>query len=198
MTLVTAPRSCSLAPRHVVDAVDAAGWDGLVVPRLRLCGLAVYPVVRLDPDTWSARERSGFGPQLHQFTLELWESWLPGLGTAPPPSPVRLVGIAADGNVGAAFRVLDQLSGYAPGLAIATGSRRPTNLTVADADIRGISLAWVSPSSSTTTLLWRGRSVPAPTAAGRTVSLRHKEELIYSRLLANGWTPPVGSHAATA
>lgn len=197
MTLAmrTAPQPC--VPVDVLDAVAAIGWDGVVVPRMRIFDFLLYPVVQLLPQAWEQRERSGVPPQLHQFTLFLWESWQHDMGEAPPPSPVRLVGLVATGKLRSALNALTAMSGYAPGLAVLGGSHGPRSLAAAEADLHDMSLAWVHPEGGAE-VLWRGRQEPAATSAGRTTSVRHKEELIYAQMLSSGWCAAAASPAAIA
>ena len=186
-----------LVPQPVIDAVNAVGWDGVVVPRMRVSDFMLYPVVRVLPEAWDEREQSGVAPQPHQFTLSLWESWQPDMGTPPPPSPVRIVGFVATGRLRATLRALVEMSGYAPGLALVTAARKPGVWATAEADVCDMNLAWAT-RDGTVTLLWAGRQEPAPTSAGRTTSVRHKEELVYARMLASDLRAPAASRAAIA
>lgn len=174
-------------PDHVRDAVREAGWNGVVLPRTKVSDYTVHPVVVIDAHVWADRVTAGQQPELDRSTLALWEAWTDDLGAPPPRPAVSIVGFVSTATrASAALETLDALAGYGAGLWIATGSRRPQTLTLAEFDLTGI---WVVHTHLTRTgVLVHGRRGPIHTAQ-RGVALRHKEELLFARALDSAHAP---------
>jgi hypothetical protein len=176
------------APEHVRDAVRAAGWDGVVLPRTKVSDYTVHPVIAIDPHAWADRVTAGQQPELDRSTLTLWEAWTAELGAPPPRPAVSIVGFVSTARrASTALETLDALAGYGAGLWIATGARRPRTLTLAEFDLAGIWMVHAHPTR--TGVLVRGRRGPVDTAQRRGPAIRHKEELLFQRALSTGYAP---------
>ncbi|WP_063127608.1 hypothetical protein [Nocardia fusca] len=178
MTSNSAPTG---VPDHVRDAVRAAGWNGVVLPRTKVSDYTVHPMVTIDAHIWADRVTAGQRPELDRSTLALWEAWTADLGAPPPRPAVSIVGFVSTATRAAtALETLDALAGYGAGLWIATGPRRPRTLTLAEFNLAGI---WVIHAHlHQAGVLVHGRRGPVHTAQ-RGVALRHKEELLFARAL---------------
>ena len=163
-------------------AVLAGGWGGVALPPTRVSGYQVYPVVSVDVIAWQERVDAGCGPELTRSTLALWESWLPDMGEAPPPSPIAIVGFVSTARPSAALCALDSLAGYGAGLWLAEG-RQPTAWTLREFDMADITV--VTDVDHSPAVLVRGRTGRIETAR-RMTSTRLKEEQLFALALASG------------
>lgn len=173
-------------PSSVRAAVQAARWPGVVLPRMRLGGYRVYPVVDIDPNIWADRIRNGHGPELDGSTLAIWEGWAPDLGPMPPRTPLAIVGLVSDVRPQAALNALRFLSGVGGGLIVSTGRRGPTTVTLMECDVAEVGVVWVPPNEDARVLV-QGRFGPVATAR-RIVLTRHDEELFFQWALTTGVT----------
>lgn len=164
-------------------AVSVAGWGGIVLPATRVSGYQVYPVVTIDQVAWEMRVKSGCGPELTRSTLALWESWMPEMGAAPPPSAIAIEGFVSTVRPSAALCALDSLAGYGAGLWLAP-SRRPTSWTLREFDMADITV--VAEVDHGPAVLVRGRAGRIETAR-RMTSTRLKEEQLFAWALASGY-----------
>lgn len=178
MTSNSAPTG---VPEQVRDAVHAAGWNGVVLPRTRVSDYTVHPVITIDAHVWADRVTAGQRPELDRHSLALWEAWTADLGAPPPRPAVSIVGFVSTATrAAAALETLAALAGYGAGLWIATGPRRPRALTLAEFDLTSIWVVHAHPDR--TSVLVHGRRGPIHTAQ-RGVALRRKEELLFARAL---------------
>ena len=156
------------------------GWDGTVVPGVRLLGVRVDVVVEIDH---AAHRERHWGPVLDRDVLATWE-WPE---VVAEPGVVKLVGVVASGAhwrraLGDAVR----LSGFCP-VAI---------VGVADEACR-VECAYAGVG-----LVVDGRVVEPP-RAGRAEGARRRtldrwvEETVYARLIADGTLEPVARPSAT-
>ncbi|MGH3870877.1 MAG: hypothetical protein ACRDSR_05055 [Pseudonocardiaceae bacterium] len=82
------------APTHLAHAaVNALGWQGVVLPPTVLLGRRVVVVANLISEVHEQRIRSGWGPVTDQVTVSTWD-WPEMQQLAPPPA-VALSGIIA-------------------------------------------------------------------------------------------------------
>jgi len=75
----------------LLDCVDALGWRGVVIDRMRLYGQVVTVVAAVDRPAHQQRVHQGWGPVLDRVTLASWDR-IPELWPQVPPRAVRLVG----------------------------------------------------------------------------------------------------------
>ena len=158
----------------------ALGWAGTVVPRVKVLGVCVDVVVRVDVDAHAARRE---GPVLDRDVLATWE-WPEAVRE---PEVVRLVGAVASGThwrraLGDAVR----LSGFCPVAVVGVDDER-CRLECAYAGVG---------------LVVDGRVLVAPRderaeGARRRTLDRWVEELVYQRLIADGVLEPVARPSAT-
>ncbi|MGV9674330.1 hypothetical protein ACWDSJ_03525 [Nocardia sp. NPDC003482] len=182
----TSGRQC-VAPPQIEDAVRAATWCGVVLPRTKVSDFMVFPVVEIIPDAWTERLVNGYGPELDRSTLGIWESWTPDMGDPPPRSPVSIVGFVSTAMKAAdALHALDSLAGYGAGLWLTSGSRSPSAWTLSKFDVGGVAV--VHEQAGNVDVLVEGRRGPIATAR-RMVSTRHKEEVLFGSALAIGYSP---------
>ncbi|MBF9318028.1 hypothetical protein [Mycobacteroides chelonae] len=182
-------------PTAISTAVQAAGWPGVVLPRMRLGGYLVYPVVDIDSDIWDERLRNGHGPELDCSTLKIWEGWTPDLGPMPPQTPLAIVGLVSDGRPQAALNALCFLSGVGGGLIVSTGQRGPTPVTLMECDVAEVGVVWVPPNDDARVLV-QGRFGPVATAR-RIVLTRYDEELFFQWALTTGCSPAASAEWMT-
>lgn len=116
-------------------------------------------------------------------TLAVWEGWGADLGPMPPESAVAIIGFISTAAPRRALYGLDVLAGYGAGMVLATGVRRPTEWTVRECEVAGVSLVWSG--GGECECLVEGRHGPTATAR-RTVASRQKEELLFAHVLGSG------------
>jgi hypothetical protein len=81
-------------PDHLAHAaVDALGWDGVVLPPMVLLGRRVVAVVNLIADVHQRRISSGWGPVTDRVSVSTWD-W-PEMRHLVPAPAVELSGIIA-------------------------------------------------------------------------------------------------------
>ncbi len=161
-------------------AATAAGWSGLTLPPLRISGFVLAPVVALDDQVVRRRLRDGQGPQTDMSTLAVWEGWSEDLGPMPPEPALAIIGFISAAAPQQALYGLDVLAGYGAGLVLATGARRPSEWTMRECELAGVSLVWCR--GEECERIVEGRQGPLATAR-RTVATRQKEELLFSHAL---------------
>lgn len=83
-TLLATARHHRDVPDAIVAGVEAAQWPGIVLPRKRIGGSLLYPVVTINEQAWRDRIAENCGPEYVLSTLYLWESWASDLGPMPP------------------------------------------------------------------------------------------------------------------
>lgn len=185
-----APRgwAAGLDRRRVQQAVDAAGWDGIVLPYGKLSDFQGFPVI-----AWGegARERLRFGPGpvLVREALTLWEGWPLGVCGPPPPSPLRIVGFVSVATWRPALHAACELAGK--GAMMILTPRRPSPLRLCEADYAGVHVVHVGDDGECEVLV-TGRSGPIATAQ-RTSNIRYWEENLFAHALASwreGVIPP--------
>lgn len=154
----------------VEQAVAAAGWRGVALPRTRVSGYLVYPVVQVDAAGWLARIDGG--PVLDRAEL----------ARGVYPSPLRITGFVSTARFRRALQALEWLAGYGPGLVLVDGVYPPATLKVCEADLYDVSLAWRS-SDGPVRLILRGPDTPAPGTDGASVAMRVKEEALFAHAL---------------
>lgn len=174
-------------PEAIAAAVEVAGWPGVALPRTRICGRLVYPVVDIDPDVWDERLQAGHLPELSRSTLKIWEGWTTDLGPMPPRTVLSIVGLVSDGRPQAALDTLCALGGAGGGLLVSTGLRGPTPVTLMECDFEDIGAVWVPPQGEPRVLV-RGRFGPVATAR-RIVLTRYYEEVLFQWALNTGYRP---------
>jgi hypothetical protein len=82
------------APDHLARAaVDALGWDGVVLPPMVLLGRRVVVVADIIGEVHEQRTSSGWGPVTDQVSVSTW-NW-PEMQHLVPPSAVTLSGVIA-------------------------------------------------------------------------------------------------------
>lgn len=174
-------------PTAISKAVQAAGWPGVAMPRTRICGRSVYPVVDIDPAAWEERLADGHLPELRRSTLQIWEGWTSDLGPMPPQTVLSIVGLVSDGKPQAALDTLCALGGAGGGLLVSTGQRGPTPVTLMECDFENIGVVWVPPHSEPRMLV-QGRFGPVATARRITLT-RYYEEFLFQWALTTGYRP---------
>ncbi|MCS7476117.1 hypothetical protein ACFFQW_08965 [Umezawaea endophytica] len=158
----------------------ALGWVGTVVPRVKVLGVVVDVVVRVDVVAHAARRA---GPVLDRDVLATWE-WPEAVRE---PEVVRLVGVVATGtHWRGALRDAVRLSGFCA-VAIVGVDEERCRLECAYAGVG---------------LVVEGTVVVVP-RGGRAVGARRRtldrwvEELVYQRLIVDGVLEPVARPSAT-
>jgi hypothetical protein len=173
---------------RVERAVEVVLAGGSVLPRTELSGFHGYPIVE-----WSIgvadRLQHGFGPMLDRPTLSLWESWPPGVDSAPPVSPLTIVGFASTASWQYAYRAARELRGF--GATLVVTDTKPGPIRLADADISGVYV--VTTNSDGAHVLVHGR--PSGGTAPRMVATRYWEERLLAHALATG--VPIPRHSPT-
>jgi len=167
-------------PDAVIAGVKAAQWPGIVLPRKRIGGSLLYPVVTINEQAWCDRIAQECGPEYELSTLHLWESWTSDLGPMPPAPAVSIVGFVSDGRPHDARRALGVTCSLGAGMIVRPGERRPSNMTRFECDVAGLALVWAPPCGAAE-LLVRGRGGSVATARRSHIS-RYFEELLF------GWT----------
>ncbi|HKR51553.1 MAG TPA: hypothetical protein VJT72_18620 [Pseudonocardiaceae bacterium] len=82
------------APDHLARAaVDALGWDGVVLTPIMLLGRRVVVVAKLIDEVHEQRISSGWGPVTDRVSVSTW-SW-PEMRHLVPPPAVSLSGVIA-------------------------------------------------------------------------------------------------------
>lgn len=187
-------------PCAVAAAITAAGWPGIALPRKRIGGSRLYPVVQIVEQVWDERIGNAQGPEYEGSTLQLWESWTADLGPMPPAPAVSIVGFVSDARPLAAVRAVRATSGLGGGLVVDAGASRPPRVTLMDCDASGVGLVWAPPHQDPQ-LLVTGRLGPV-VAARRMVLTRYFEELLFGwAVMASGvpviweWKHPTLSSA---
>lgn len=162
-------------------AVEALGWEGAVVPEIRLLGQRVSVVAAVDHDAHQERLRAGNGPVIDRMSVALWE-W-PDM-QAPAPV-VRLIGILAEGSRWQ--RVMGASGGFIGFCSTAIVLRQrhaPNPHCLLTAQLHGVAVVRSSDDGDVE-LVQQGRTGPTPAARPTTVS-RWLEEIVYARLLQDG------------
>ncbi|OHU47346.1 hypothetical protein BKG82_27225 [Mycobacteroides chelonae] len=186
-------------PDVIAAAVTAAGWPGTVLPRKRIGGCQLYPVVQIDRQVWCERIGHAQGPEYDMSALSIWESWTVDSDPMPPASAVSIVGFVSDARPTVAVRAVAATSGLGAGLVVDTGASAPTKITMMDCDANDVGLVWAPPQHDPQHLVV-GRSGPVA-AARRLVLTRYFEELFFGwAVMASGapvtwqWNrPPLSS-----
>ena len=164
-------------------AAATAGWDGVVLPPLRLSGFAVHPVVAIDREVCEERLNAQQYPETDMSTLAMWEGWSADPGPAPPNSPLSITGFISTASPRRALYGLDVLSGYGAGLILFESRRRPSEWTMRECDLAGAFMVWSSADGCECVVT--GRYGPVATAR-RTVATRQKEEILFAHALRSG------------
>lgn len=167
----------------VADAVGVAGWPGIVLPRTRVLGVAVYPVVEFS-GALRARVAQGWGPEFDIATLAMWESWPAEFLNRPPPAPLRVVGVVVALSLRRALTAARLLAGV--GATMVVTPRAPSVWQLTQADISGVWVAKQSPDGEPAVLV-AGRTGPVSTAR-RIVEMRQLEEQLFAHAAASGLT----------
>lgn len=185
-----APRgwAAGLDRYRVQQAVETAGWEGVVLPYGRLSDYQGFPVI-----AWAegVRERFRFGPGpvLARQALTLWEGWPLGVSSLPPPSPLRIVGFVSVATWRPAFRAACELAGK--GATMILTPQRPSPLRLCEADYAGVHVVQVGTDGGCEVVV-TGRPGPIATAQ-RTSNIRYWEESLFAHALASwreGVVPP--------
>lgn len=158
--------------------VGVLGWSGTVVPRLKVLGVCVDAVVRVDHDAHARR----VGPVLDRDVLATWE-WPEAVRE---PEVVRLVGVlAGGGHWRRALADAVRLSGFCPVAVVGVDDER-CRLECAYAGVGLVvdGLVVVAAPGS--------RAV----GARRRTLDRWVEELVYQRLISDGVLAPVATPSA--
>lgn len=162
----------------LVAAQSVLRWPGVVLPKVVISSSNVFSVV-----SWTEggrqRVRDGVGPVTDRPTLAKWEE-------EGPPPPLRIVGFIYDGP---AVQGIDQLKGlaaYGAGAIVVRSARRLGCLTMAEADIAGISVVELAGDSGVSVAL-HGRS--GSIATRRSVGIRLREEQLFAIALHQGFRP---------
>ncbi|MFV8142275.1 hypothetical protein ACNQR7_32430 [Mycolicibacterium senegalense] len=177
-------------PDRVAAAAAAAGWPGIVLPRLNIADLRVYPVIVPNVEVWRQRVITRQRPELDLSTLALWESWTPDLGPMPPESALTIVGFAATGPAQRAAAAVAYLGSLGAGLVVATTKRRPAEQSMWECDCKDVFLAWAPPGGAAASLLVRGRTGPVATAR-RSPFTRGQEEKMFAWALHTATPTPL-------
>jgi len=175
--LVAAARLHRDVPDTIAAGVEAARWSGVILPRMRIGGSLLYPVVEINEQAWHNRIAEDHGPEYVLSTLYLWESWASDLGPMPPAPAVSIVGFVSDRRPDDARRALGVACSLGSGLIVRAGPRRPKPMTNFESDYAGLSLVWVPPDGAAQ-LLVQGREGAVATAR-RSHIARYFEELLF-------------------
>jgi hypothetical protein len=174
-------------PEHLACvAVDALGWDGVVLPPMVLLGRRVVVIANLLGDVHKRRIHSGWGPVTDRVSISTWD-W-PEMQHLVPAPAVQLSGIIAP-----ARHWRTGLTGAAPFAALC-----PTALLLPAHIARNVEclrhaayygptvLAAAGPHDvdpDAVDVVHVGRSCPGATACA-TPTTRWVHEMVYDRLLA--------------
>lgn len=171
-------------------AVQLLGWRGVVLPELELFGSRVTPVVELALDVHRARLADGYGPQLDDETLTVWE-WPESAPRAPRPA-VSLSGLlcSARGRWRPALIEAVRWRGFGPSAVLLTGAGTETEPVPADGlaefAVRGVGLVAAGCGESASPVV-RLIAAPEPGRAARRRTVdRWVEEFLYQRALDLG------------
>lgn len=165
-------------PDAVTAAVAVAGWPGIVLPRRRIGGYQLYPVVEVNEPVWRHRLQQGHGPEYVLSTLYLWESWSPDLGSMPPAPAVSIVGMVTDAVGARQARYGAAVArSLGAGLVIAAGPRGPSPITVMECDMAGVGLVWVNPGGPVQQMV--AARMGSVATARRSHITRYFEELLF-------------------
>lgn len=176
-TLLATARHHRDVPDAIVAGVEAAQWPGIVLPRKRIGGSLLYPVVTINEQAWRDRIAENCGPEYVLSTLYLWESWASDLGPMPPAPAVSIVGFVSDRRPQDARQALSVVGSLGSGLIVRSGARRPAAMTSFESDVAGLALVWVPPEGAAEMLV-EGRCGPVATARRSHVA-RYFEELLF-------------------
>lgn len=172
--------AADLTRTTVQKAVDAAGWNGIVLPYTKMSTYYGYPVI-----AWSvgARERFRFGPGpvLNRPALTLWERWPLGVSSLPPPTPIDIVGWVSVSTWRPAMGATSALAGK--GSTMILTPKKPSTLALSAADYCGTHVVQLNAGGACEVLV-RGRTGPVETA-GRTTNIRFWEESLFAHALAH-------------
>lgn len=164
-------------------AATVAGWPGVVLPKLRISGFTVFPVVEFDEMIATQRLSAGQCPETEMSTLAVWEGWSADLGPMPPASPITITGFISTATPQRALYALDVLAGYGAGLILMSGKRHPTGWGMRECEFGGVWVVWSN--GSDCDCIVTGRQGPISTAR-RTVATRQKEEMLFAHALRSG------------
>ncbi|GAA3519777.1 hypothetical protein [Actinocatenispora rupis] len=174
----------------LLDGIDALGWTGTVVDRVRMFGERVTVVATVDHQAHADRVASGWAPVMDAATLTSWDE-LPELWPTVPPRVVRLVGICGRyrtwrGGMAGAGR----LSGFAATAFLV--ERDPGDEGLLNALWYGVGVLRAAPDGGVR-LVQSGHNGPAPTSRYGALR-RESEEIVYRRLILDGvLTGPPGA-----
>ncbi len=174
-------------PAHIVAAVHAARWPGILLPKLSIGGSLVYPVIAPNLPAWHQRVAARQHPELDPSTIVLWESWTEDLGPMPPATALSIVGFVSDARAHLARRAVNALRGLGAGMVVHTGVRRPTQESRWECDYQGLFLVWAS-AKPPAALCVPGRLGPVSTAR-RIALTRVYEEKLFSWALHSRYGP---------
>lgn len=174
-------------PAHIVAAVHAAQWPGILLPKLSIGGNLVYPVIAPNRHVWHQRVAARQRPELDPSTIVLWESWTEDLGPMPPATALSIVGFVSDARAHLARRAVNALRGLGAGMVVHTGVRGPTAESRWECDYQGLFLAW-APAKPPAALCVHGHL--GPVAGARRIALtRVYEEKLFSWALHSRYGP---------
>lgn len=160
------------------QACVALCWGGFTLPAVRMSGGPVLPVMM-----WTAAARSrwldGPRPEADRSVLADWE-------LSGPPTAVRVVGFLHLGAPAAGIDRLKAVAAYGPGAVVVSSAARVSELTLAEADVAGLSVVEVNRDIGR--VIITGRPGPVVTAR-RTVATRLREEQLYELALRLGAQP---------
>jgi hypothetical protein len=162
-------------------ACAASRWAGFVLPRARMSGGVIHPVVAWTAaaaDRWS----EGNGPVACRPTLVEWEA-------GGPPSAIRIVGFIHVGSPVAGVDRLKAVSAYGPGILVVRDVSAVGRWTFAEADVAGLSVVEVRRDGHRRVELV-GRGGPVAHAR-RSVATRLREEQLFDWALRAGREPSV-------
>lgn len=164
---------------RVQQAVTAAGWPGVALPAADILGSVVVPVVSFT----GARQRVT-ADQEPMLDLEILDTWEVMPTEETPAAPLQIVGFVATARRWrTAVEQVRSLAGLGAGLVVTT--RRPSTLSMLDADASGIWVVGAPPAEPLPRLWVTGRTGPAATAR-RVTATRMMEEALFAHSLDNG------------
>lgn len=163
-------------------AMDAAGWDGDLLPLADVLGARVYPVVQYTGAT--ARIEHGSAPERCLVTLELWEMLASSAAPEVQPAPLRIVGfVASSGSWRQAMRQLEVVAGLGAGLIAHPG--RGTQMQALEANATDVWMVDGVGATEGARVLVRGRRGPVASAR-RVPATRLMEEGLFAHAIESG------------
>lgn len=160
------------------SVLGVLGWSGEVLPPMRLSDQLIQPVVRWRVaalDRIAARQ----WPTDDRAVLAQWER-------EGPSSAVEIVGFISSTPTASAVDNLRRLRAYGATAVLIPARGRPSQWSLAEADLAGISVARARGSVGPASLLVRGDSGPIASAV-RSTATRLREEQIFDWALTIGY-----------